>query len=121
LDCSATLSEDGRTIAIFAVNPAIEPVSRTLDLSALAPLKKSLQVWTLADTLGAGERDAANDWRQPDRIRAESGHVAMSGAKITYRFPPLSLTVLKMQRETATPPSDYFGFGTNDPPRHRFR
>ena len=106
VDISATLSEDGRTIALFAVNPTTEPVSRTLDLTALAPLKKSLQVWTLADTLGAGERDAANDWRQPDRIRAESGHIAISGAKTTYRFLPLSLTVLKMQRVTAAPPSE---------------
>ena len=51
LDTSATLSEDGRTIALFAVNPTTEPQSRTLDLAALAPLDRSVQVWTLADTL----------------------------------------------------------------------
>jgi alpha-N-arabinofuranosidase len=102
LDASATLSEDGRTIALFAVNPWTESQSRTVDLSAWAPLDKGVQVWTLADTLGAGERDAANGWRSPDRIRTESGNTALGGAKLAYRFPPLSLTVLKIQRKTAT-------------------
>ncbi len=101
LDTSAMLSEDGRTIALFAVNPATEPQSRTLDLAAFAPLNKSVQVWTLADTMGAGKRDAANSWRHPDRIRTEPGNTALDGSKLAYRFPPLSLTVLEMQRKTA--------------------
>ena len=65
-----------------------------------------MQVWTLADTLGGGERDAANDWRHPDRIRTEPGNAAINGAKLAYRFPPLSLTVLEMQRKAAAPPSE---------------
>ena len=40
LDASATLSEDGRTIALFAVNPTTESQLRTLDLAALAPLEQ---------------------------------------------------------------------------------
>ncbi len=100
LDISATLGEDGRTIALFVVNPTTEPQSRVLDFAALAPLDQSVQVWTLADTMGAGERDAANDWRHPDRIRTEPGNTALDGAKLAHRFPPLSLTVLKMQRKT---------------------
>ena len=101
LDTSATLSADGRTIALFAINPTTESQLRTLDLAVWAPLNRSAQVWTLADTMGAGERDAANDWRRPDRIRTEPGNTALDGAKLAYRFPPLSLTVLKMQRKTA--------------------
>jgi alpha-L-arabinofuranosidase len=111
LDTSATLSADGRTIALFAVNPTTEPQSRTVDLAAWAPLKRNVQVWTLADTLGAGERDAANDWRHPDRIRAEPADTALDGAKLAYRFPPLSLTVLEMQRKTAATGS---GQASND-------
>jgi alpha-L-arabinofuranosidase len=101
LDTSATLSEDGRTIALFAVNPTTGPQSRTLDFTALAPLNNSVQVWTLADTMGAGERDAVNAWRHPDRIRTEPGNTVLNGAKLAYRFPPLSLTVLEVQRRTA--------------------
>ena len=72
LDTSATLSDDGRTVALFVVNSTNQAWSRTVDLSAFAPLDPNVQVWTLADTTGAGERDAANDWRQPDRIRVEA-------------------------------------------------
>jgi len=63
-------------------------------------LNKSVQVWTLADSMGAGERDAANSWRHPERIRTEPGHTALKASKLAYRFPPLSLTVLKMQHTT---------------------
>ena len=100
LDTSATLSEDGCTIALFAVNSTTEPQSRTMDFTALAPLEKNVQIWTLADTPGAGERDAANSWRHPDRIRTEPSNTALNGPKLAYRFPPLSLTVLEMQRKT---------------------
>jgi alpha-N-arabinofuranosidase len=101
LDCSATLSEDGRTLALFLVNPTREPQRRTLDLGALAPLEPSAQVWTLADTAAAGERDAANDWRQPERIRALGSQIAIEGARLSYHFPPLSLVVLTAQRKAA--------------------
>ena len=101
LDASATLSQDGRTITLFAVNPATGSQSRKVNLSALAPLDQNVQVWTLADTQSGGERDAANDWRHPDRIRTVPGNTALNGAKLIYRFPLLSLTVLKMQRNIA--------------------
>ncbi len=101
LDASATLSEDRRRVALFVVNPTTESQSRTLDLTALVPLNQGAQVWTLADTLGAGERDAANGWRYPDRIRTEPGNAALNGVKLAYRFPALSLTVLEMQRKAA--------------------
>jgi alpha-L-arabinofuranosidase len=99
LDTSATLSEDGHTLTLFVVNQTTAAQDRTIDLSALTPLHETVQVWTLADTNRAGERDAANNWREPDRIRVEPGKVALDRSKLAYRFPPLSLAVLKVQRE----------------------
>jgi alpha-N-arabinofuranosidase len=98
LDWSATLSADGRTLTLFAVNQTTEAHDRTIDLTALAPLDKSVRVRTLADTTGAGERDDANSWREPDRIRTRPGKATLAGSKLVYRFPPLSLVVLKAQR-----------------------
>jgi alpha-L-arabinofuranosidase len=98
LDTSATLSCDGQTLALFVVNQTNQAHSRTIDLAALAPLDEIVQVWTLADTNGAGERDAVNSWREPDRIRITPGKTTLAGAKLAYRFPPLSLVVLKVQR-----------------------
>jgi alpha-N-arabinofuranosidase len=99
LDVSATLSREGHTIALFAVNPTTESQLCTVDLAALAPLDDKVRVWTLADTLVAGERDAANDWRRPDRICTKPSSAAIGSAKLEYRFLPLSLTVLEIQRK----------------------
>jgi alpha-N-arabinofuranosidase len=98
LDCSATLSADSQALSLFAVNQTTEARDRTVDLTALGPLDKNVLVWMLADTQGAVERDAANSWREPDRIRVEPGKATLDGSKFVYRFPPLSLAVLKAQR-----------------------
>ena len=105
LDASATLGEDGRTVALFVVNPTNQPQTRTVDVSALAPLEDTLETWTLADTLASGERDAANSWREPDRIRVEGQKSPLGGVKLERRFPALSLTVLKIHRKAPAAPS----------------
>ena len=98
LDLSATLWADGRRVALFAVNRACQPQTRTFDLTAIAPLADEVSVSTLADTAGAGERDASNSWREPDRIRVVPGRATVAGGKLVYEFPPLSLTVLEVHR-----------------------
>jgi alpha-N-arabinofuranosidase len=95
LDTSATLSADGRRLALFAVNPTRQSQKRSLDLTALVPAAAEASVWTLADTARAGERDAANSWREPERIRVQPGKAALAGGKLVYEFPALSLTVLE--------------------------
>jgi alpha-L-arabinofuranosidase len=94
LDASATLSADGKRVTLFVVNPAIAVQRRTLDLTALASPDGDFDVRTLADTARAGERDAANSWREPDRIRTQQGKASLARGRIDYEFPPLSLTVL---------------------------
>ncbi|MFI5381949.1 MAG: alpha-L-arabinofuranosidase C-terminal domain-containing protein, partial [Tepidisphaerales bacterium] len=101
LDVSATLSADGRRLAVFVVNPTTAPQKRTLNLSALAPASEAVDVWTLADTAQAGERDAANSWREPERIRTTAGKADAADGILVYQFQALSLTVidLKLPRE----------------------
>ncbi len=98
LDVSVTLSGDGRTVALFAVNHTTESQQRTIDLSALAPLAAQASVFTLADTQKAGERDAVNSWHEPERIQVLPSKATLSGSKLAYEFPPLSLTVLELHR-----------------------
>lgn len=98
LDCSATLSRDGSTLAVFAVNPTTASQKRTLDLSALAPLAATVEVLSLGDTAKAGERDASNSWQQPDRIRTVPGKRSAAGKAVPYEFPPLSVTLLQFRR-----------------------
>ena len=99
LDASATRTADGRGLSLFVVSYTNQPQRRTLDLTGLTPLSKEIEVWTLADTRGAGERDVANSWREPDRIRTASSRAVLVDGSLAYEFPALSLTVLKLRRE----------------------
>ncbi|MGE5609625.1 MAG: alpha-L-arabinofuranosidase C-terminal domain-containing protein [Bacillota bacterium] len=98
LDVSATVAEDGKKLAIFVVNSTTESQKRTIDLAALAPMKDEAGIWTLADTAKAGQRDAANSWREPERIRTEAAKAAIMNNRLTHEFPALSVTVLEMYR-----------------------
>jgi len=97
LDVSATLSADGKRVALFAVNPTGQVQGRTIDLAPLAPPAGDVGVWTLADTEKASQRDAANSWHEPDRIRTQPGKASLAHGQIVYEFPALSLTVLEIQ------------------------
>lgn len=103
VDTSATLSADGTVLSVFAVNHTGIAQRRTLDLAALAPLAKAVEVRTIMDTLRAGERDAANSWREPDRIRTVSEKITLAGDKLTYEFPPLSVTLLEFRCQSPAP------------------
>ena len=98
-DCSATLSADGKTVTLFAVNPTTHDVSRTLDFTAFGSGPRELTVWMLADTQSAGEPDVANSFAEPQRIVPGRKTVHMASARLSYRFPALSLTVLSWRTD----------------------
>ncbi len=101
LDMSATASEDERRVTLFVVNDTREPKMRLLLLASLGALEPDAAVWTLGDTLHAGERDISNSSREPDRIRPVEGKATVAQAQLAYEFLPLSLTVIELRR-TAT-------------------
>ena len=98
INTSATMTADGGTVCLFAVNHTMQAEKRTINFAAMGALSPNVEVWTLADTLQAGERDAVNSWREPDRIRAVPGTALLSRAELVYEFPALSLTLLKIHR-----------------------
>jgi alpha-N-arabinofuranosidase len=94
-DLSATLAADGKSVVLLAVNDRLEPVSRPLDFSAFGHDGQNLESWTLADTRRAGEPDVTNNFADPERVVPVRSAFAASSPRFEYRFPPLSLTVLK--------------------------
>src|SRR5205807_9367370 len=94
-DLSATLSADGKEGTLFAVNDNLEPVTRPLDLSPLSSNITKLSVWTLRDTQDATDPDVVNSFDAPERITPVRSEFRMESARADYRFPALSLTVLK--------------------------
>jgi alpha-L-arabinofuranosidase len=95
-DVSATLSADGGTVTLFAVNPTLEDLPRTLDLSAFGAGGRQIKIQTLADRDSAGEPDVTNTFGDPARVTAVSSTLrANSMADVQYRFPKLSVTCLE--------------------------
>jgi alpha-L-arabinofuranosidase len=101
-DLSATLSHDGRAVTVFAVNDALEPITRPLDFSAFQDARNDghrVVVWSLADSKNAGEPDATNSFAEPMRIATRQTEVIEPASpKFSFLFPPLSLTVLNWER-----------------------
>ena len=98
-DFSATLSSDGRTVTLFAVNPNAAALSRTLDFSAFGEQAEEISVWTLADHDRAGAPDVTNSFGDPMRVAPAKSTLHPPASRFDYRFPAFSITVL--QRGTA--------------------
>jgi alpha-L-arabinofuranosidase len=94
-DLSATLSADGRAVVIMAVNLGQDDVVRRLDLTAFADSAQEIEVWTLHDRKQAGEPDATSTFDEPERVAPDRLQFRTSSGRFEYRFPPLSLTVLR--------------------------
>ena len=56
---------------------------------------QAVEVWTLGDTRNAGERDVTNSFGEPERIVPRRSTFKPGSARFDYRFPALSLSVLK--------------------------
>jgi alpha-L-arabinofuranosidase len=101
-DLSATLSSDGDAVIVFAVNDTLQPITRPLDFSAFhhtGVLGDEINVWTLADSKNTGEPDVTNSFGEPMRVFARQTEISRRGApEFPFRFPPLSLTVIKWQQ-----------------------
>jgi alpha-N-arabinofuranosidase len=94
-DLSATLSADGKSVILFAVNDQRASIERPLDFSAFGRGGQTLEVWTLADTRHAGEPDATNSLGDADRVSPIRSTYEAGSPRFSYPFPPLSLTVMR--------------------------
>ena len=98
-DLSAVLSDDGKSVTLFAVNSTAADVERTLDISALRHGVSEVSIQTLADRDRAGEPDAVNSFAEPQRISIAASKLHVDGGKFRYRFPALTLVVLRFALE----------------------
>jgi alpha-N-arabinofuranosidase len=94
-DVSATLSADGKTVSLFAVNSGLREISRSVDLTAFGDAVREVEVWTLTDRKKAEEPDVTNWFGDPERVAPVSSKLRTESGRFTYRFPALSLSVLR--------------------------
>jgi len=95
LDLSATLNVERGEVVLFVVNATDEEILRRMDFSAFGNGGQRVMVWTLADRERAGEADVRNDFGDPERVSARQSVFRARSARFEYRFPALSLTVLR--------------------------
>ncbi len=84
-------------MVLFAVNDGLEAISRPLDFSTFSSNSKGqeTEAWTIADNKQAGEPDVTNSFGEPERITACRSTITVVSSRFVYRFPPLSVSVLK--------------------------
>lgn len=94
LDVNATLSRDGKTLLLQAVNPTDQPVSAELVLSGFTPKANEGKVTELSGTLAA-----ANTADHPNAItpRDHKWQPNMNNGAGSYTFPPRSVTMIKWE------------------------
>jgi alpha-N-arabinofuranosidase len=97
-DISATLSADGKTLTLFAVNSSTAEVTRPLDLSAFDVADMKLTRLTLADRDTANQPDVTNSFADSQRVNVSKDTVTMpENRRFTVRFAPLTLAVIQVR------------------------
>ncbi|MEW6073769.1 MAG: hypothetical protein AB1726_14385 [Planctomycetota bacterium] len=96
LDLCATLSPDGRTLRLFAVNAAALPATRRIELAGFPPSRGPIRLFVLHDCGTALERSAANDFDDPARIGVDEAAGPQVEGGFEHSFPPLSVSVLEI-------------------------
>ena len=99
LDVSANLSADGRRLSLFVVNPAKEPATKTVDLTAFGNVASTARVWTVADADDARDPEATNTFARPERIATRTTTISIAGQRFSYRFPAYSVTLMELSIE----------------------
>lgn len=69
LDLFACASTDGKSLCLFALNPATEPVEFSYRFDGFAGTVREASAEVLCDTLDARQRDVMNHWEAPDRVK----------------------------------------------------
>jgi alpha-N-arabinofuranosidase len=94
-DLSATLSADGSTLRIYAVNSTAQARTVRMHFKNLVGVTGVARVLTLSDTQRAGDSEAMNTHDDPKRIAISATSAAISGGSIGYTFAPLTVTLLE--------------------------
>lgn len=96
-DVSATLSEDGSRVILFAINPTSEAMIRSIDLSAFGDRGQECSVWTLADSRKASDPNVTNNFSEPERICLVASKYKADKSKFEFSFPALSLIAIEWE------------------------
>jgi alpha-L-arabinofuranosidase len=96
-DLDATLTPDGKTLRVYAVNSTSVPSKVAFHLnSSLGPVQGG-EVFVLGDADAQPDSEAMNSRDQPDRVAVRTEKADFSGSGFEYSFAPFTVTLLELQ------------------------
>ncbi len=96
-DLSATLSRDGKTLRLYAVNSTLQALSTQFHLEGFAGPVKGGVIYRLEDRDGARTSEIMNSRDDPERISPKASPANISGSQFEFAFHPLSVTLLELR------------------------
>ena len=94
-DLSATLSQDGSTLRIFAVNSTAETRRSRIQLDGLGEVTGG-EVFLLSDRDHAGDSEVMNSHDDPGRVGISERKASAKGREFEYAFEPFTVTLLEL-------------------------
>jgi len=101
-DLDATLSSDGGTLRIYAVNSTPAPRKVRFHLNSLLGSVRTGESFVLSDSNPNPDSEAMNSHDEPDRVAVTTRKVNFSGREFEYEFAPFTVTLLELQLRTRT-------------------
>jgi alpha-L-arabinofuranosidase len=95
-DLSATLSEDGKTLRVYAVNSTEKPRSARFHLDGLGGVTGG-DVFVLGDRDRASDSEVMNNHDDPGRIQVARQKAEVRGSQFEYAFPAFTVTLLELE------------------------
>ena len=95
-DLSASLSPDGKTLRVYAVNSTPQPMATRFHLERLPGTITSGTVYTLDDRESAATPEVMNSRDDPKRVSLHSQAATVKGKDFDFTFKPLTVTLLEL-------------------------
>ncbi len=96
-DLSATLSSDGKTLRVFAVNSTAQAEKAQFHLDGFSSPVAGGTVTVLKDREKALDSEAMNTANDPNRITTSSEATDLKGRAFGFSFEPFSVTMLELK------------------------
>ncbi len=96
-DLDATLSPDGKTLRIYAVNSTGETRKVQFHLPGTIGAVQSGKVFVVEDSTPVPDSEAMNTRDEPHRVGLKTEKANLSGSDFEYGFAPFSVTLLELE------------------------
>jgi len=96
-DLDATLSPDGKTLRIYAVNSTGETRRVKFHLNPQLGSVQTGEVLVLSDSNPNPDSEAMNSHDEPNRVTVKTRKANFSGTEFDYEFAPFAVTLLELE------------------------